>query len=346
MKMFGSDNFSGVHPCVFEELMRVNADHVVAYGDDMYTREACELLQRDDLLGTNCDIMFTWNGTGTNVVALSALVHSYESVICPQSAHINNDECGAPEHIAGLKLVPVATPDGKLTPELIEPCLSVVGFEHAAQPRVISISNSTEEGTIYSPEELKALCDYAHAHNLLVHCDGARIANAVVGNDCTLFDLTAGAGLDALSLGGTKNALMGAEAVVLFGEARNRALFMIRKSSGQMPSKMRFVAAQFSALYRDGVWLECARNANAQATYLMEGLKARGIALTKEVRSNEVFALLPREIIEPLQEQYHFYTWNEDTCEVRFVTSWDTRSEEVDDLLASLDSQLAQLKGM
>ena len=337
MKMFGSDNFSGVHPCVFEELMRVNSEHVVAYGDDEYTREAVAILQRDELLGSDCDIMFTWNGTGTNVVALSALVHSYESVICAESAHINTDECGAPEHIAGLKLVPVATPDGKLTPQLIEPCLSVVGFEHAAQPRVISISNSTEEGTLYSPQEVKALCDFAHAHNLLVHCDGARIANAVVGSGCTLNDLTAGAGLDALSLGGTKNALMGAEAVVLFGAARNRALFMIRKSSGQMPSKMRFVAAQFSALYRNGVWHECARNANAMASSLVEGLKQRGIVLTKEVHSNEVFAILPHEIIEPLQKQYHFYTWNDATDEVRFVTSWDTCQEEIDALLCSLD---------
>ena len=333
MKMFGSDNFSGVHPRVFEELMRVNEGHVVAYGDDDYTREAIEILQRDDLLGSECDIKFTWNGTGTNVVALSALVRPFESVICPVTAHINNDECAAPEHIAGLKLVPVQTCDGKLTPELIEPCLSVVGFEHAAQPRVISISNSTEEGTLYSPEELKALCDYAHAHDLLVHCDGARIANAVVGNDCTLYDLTAGAGIDALSLGGTKNALMGAEAVVLFGDARTRALFMIRKSSGQMPSKMRFVAAQFSAMYRDGLWRECAQNANEMAQRLVAGLKECGLTLTKEIHSNEVFAILPEALVDPLQKKYHFYTWNATTNEMRFVTSWDTRAEEVDALV-------------
>lgn len=343
MKMFGSDNFSGVHPCVFEELMRVNSGHVVAYGDDEYTREAINILQRDELLGSDCDIKFTWNGTGTNVVALSALVRPFESVICPQSAHINNDECGAPEHIAGLKLVPIATPDGKLTPELVKPSLSVMGFEHAAQPRVISISNSTEEGTLYSPREIKELCDFAHQHGLLVHCDGARIANAVVGNSCTLYDLTAGAGLDALSLGGTKNALLGAEAVVLFGSARTNALFMIRKSSGQMPSKMRFVAAQFSALFRDGMWLSCARNANSMAAYLVDGLKARDIKLTKEVRSNEVFALLPHEIIEPLQLQYHFYMWNEAKNEVRFVTSWDTEKEEIDDLLRSIDEQYSRL---
>lgn len=341
MKMFGSDNFSGVHPRVFEELARVNEGHVVAYGDDDYTREAVDILQREDLLGTNCDIMFTWNGTGTNVVALSALVRPFESVICPATAHINNDECAAPEHIAGLKLVPVQTPDGKLTPELIEPCLSVVGFEHAAQPRVISISNSTEEGTIYSPDELKALCDYAHQHNLLVHCDGARIANAVVGNDCTLYDLTAGAGIDALSLGGTKNALMGAEAVVLFGDARNRFLFIIRKSSGQMPSKMRFVAAQFSAMYRDGLWRECAANANDMAQRLVKGLSESGIELTKEIHSNEVFAILPEPLIEPLQKKYHFYTWNETTHEMRFVTSWDTCAEEIDALVADVRGLLA-----
>lgn len=340
MKMFGSDNFSGVHPCVFEELARVNGDHVVAYGDDPYTREAVEILQRPDLLGEECDILFTWNGTGTNVVALSALVRTFESVICPVTAHINNDECAAPEHIAGLKLVPISTPDGKLTPELIEPALGVMGFEHAAQPRVISISNSTEEGTIYTPQEVKAICDYAHERGLLVHCDGARIANAVAGNNCSLYDLTAGAGLDALSLGGTKNALMGAEAVVLWGDARCRELFMIRKSCGQMPSKMRFVAAQFSALYRDGVWLECAQNANRQAAYLVKGLKERGFELTKDVRSNEVFVIMPPVVFSALEQKYHFYMWDEATNAVRLVTSWDTTQAQVDELLKDMTAAL------
>lgn len=337
MKLLGSDNFSGVHPRVFEELMRVNAEHVVAYGDDAYTEEAVALLQADDLLGSESQIMFTFNGTGTNVVALSALLKSYESVICPATAHINTDECGAPEHIASIKLVPIATPDGKLTPELVEPALGVMGFEHAAQPRVISISNSTEEGTIYTPEEVRALCDFAHERGLLVHCDGARIANAVVGNGCTLYDLTAGAGLDALSLGGTKNAMLGAEAVVLFGEARNKALFMIRKSSGQMASKMRFVAAQFSAMYRNGLWRECAQHANAMAAYLVEQLQKRGFQLTKEVRSNEVFVIMPSEVIAALQEKYHFYMWNEARSEVRLVTSWDTQQSELDEFLADLE---------
>lgn len=341
MKLLGSDNFSGVHPHVFEELMRVNAEHVVAYGDDVYTREAVALLQAQDLLGQDSQIMFTFNGTGTNVVALSALLKPYESVICPATAHINTDECGAPEHIASIKLVPIATPYGKLTPELIEPALGVMGFEHAAQPRVISISNSTEEGTIYTPEEVRALCDYAHERGLLVHCDGARIANAVAGNDCTLHDLTAGAGLDALSLGGTKNAMLGAEAVVLFRESRTKALFMIRKSSGQMASKMRFVAAQFSALYRDGLWLECARHANAMATYVAQQLESQGLKLTKRVRSNEVFVIMPPEIIAALQEKYHFYMWNEEQGEVRLVTSWDTQQSELDEFLAELKNARA-----
>lgn len=338
MKAFGSDNYSPVHPAVLDELARVNVGHEVAYGDDPYTAEAIEILEQH--LGPDCDIRFVWNGTGANVVCLSALTSSWNSVLCAESAHINNDECGAPEHIAGLKLVPIATTDGKLTPVLVEPYLSVLGFEHATQPKVISISNVTEFGTVYTPEELKALCAFAHERGLMVHCDGARIANAAASLGVSLRALTADVGIDALSLGGTKNGLMGAEAVVLFGKAQQPAIFMIRKSSGQLPSKMRYVAAQFSAAFRGDIWAQCAGNANEMAARLVAGLRELGVEITQSPDANEVFAVLPREHIKPLQDEFHFYTWNEDRNEVRWVTSWDTTADEVDRLLARLRERL------
>lgn len=341
MKSFGSDNYSGVHPAVFDELIRMNEGHVTAYGDDIYTQEATAVLQRH--FGNECDIRFVFNGTGANVVCLSALTRSWESVLCAKSAHINNDECGAPEHIAGLKLVPIATDTGKLTPILIEPYLDVIGFEHAVQPRVVSISNVTEFGTVYTPSELRELCDFAHSRGLLVHCDGARLANAAASLGCSLREITADVGIDALSFGGTKNALMGAEAVVLFGDARNSALFMIRKASGQLSSKMRYIAGQFSALYRDDIWLQCARNANGMARRLSDGLKVLGIPTTQSPDANEVFAILPRQVIAPLQDEFHFYTWNESLAEVRWVTSWDTEPQEVDALLERLGTYLTDL---
>jgi len=322
MQMFGSDNFSSVHPCVLEELARVNEGHVVSYGDDRYTAEALEILRGH--FGDECDILLTFNGTGANVVCLSALLRSWQSVLCARTAHINCDETGAPERIVGAKLVPIDTIDGKLTPQLIEPFLGVLGFEHSAQPHVISISNVTELGTTYTLEELRTLCDFAHERGLAVHCDGARLANAAAALGVSLKALTADVGIDALSFGGTKNALMGAEAAILFGDARTSASFMIRKQCGQLSSKMRYVAAQFSALYRDDLWLECARHANRMAARLSEGLVANGCTLTQPTDANEVFCIMPHEWIEPLQEEFHFYTWDELRDEVRLVASWDT----------------------
>lgn len=341
-KLFGSDNYSGVHPRVFEEMAKANVGHVSPYGYDEYTRKAVELLQGVDLLGKDSDIRFVWNGTGANVVSLAALLKPYESVICPRTAHINCDECGAPEHVAGIKLIPVDTTDGKLTPALIEPYLSTMGFEHAAQPRVISISNSTEFGTVYSPQELRELTDFAHSRGLLVHCDGARIANAVASiPGATLADFTYRAGLDALSFGGTKNAMMAGEAVVLFGDARRSDIFMIRKSCTQLASKMRYVAAQYSAMFADGLWLECATTANTGAERIEKGLARLGIAVTQKREANEVFVVLPKSIIEPLQDEFGFYTWDGEKGEVRFVASWDTTAEEVDELIARISEYIS-----
>jgi threonine aldolase len=281
-----------------------------------------------------------WNGTGANVVALSAICRAWESVICAETAHINTDECAAPEHIANVKLVPVATPDGKLTPQLVAPHLTGFGFEHHAQPRVISISQASEFGTVYTPPELRALADIAHEHGVLLHVDGARLANAAVGLGCSLAEITHAAGVDALSFGGTKNGMLAGEAVVLFGEAATTNLPYIRKQSAQLASKMRFVAAQFVAMYEGDLWRQCAGNANAMAARLAEGAAERGVRIAQPVGANEVFAELPDERVPELRERFHFYDWqpgqSAGTTLVRWVTSWDTTPEDVEALLAAL----------
>jgi len=334
MQMFGSDNFSTVHPRVLEELARVNVGHVVSYGDDPYTEEAITTLHKH--FGKECDIKFTFNGTGANVVCLSALARSWHSVLCARTAHINCDETAAPERMAGVKIVPIDTEDGKLTPELIEPYLAVLGFEHSAQPHIISISNVTELGTVYTVDELKVLTGFAHQKGLIVHCDGARLANAAASLDVSLKALTVDAGIDALSLGGTKNGLMGAEAAIFFCDARTPASFMIRKQSGQLASKMRYVATQFLALYKDDLWLTCAAHANEQAARLSVVLQEAGCTLTQPTDANEVFCIMSPELIGTLEDEFHFYRWDCARNEVRLVTSWDTDPAFVDAFVARL----------
>jgi threonine aldolase len=291
-------------------------------------------------VGEDSQVAFVWNGTGANVVSLSALCRPWESVICAETAHINTDECGAPEHIANVKLVAVAAPDGKLTPELVEPQLIGFGFEHHAQPRVISVSQVTELGTVYSATELRALSDLAHGHGMVLHVDGARLANAAAGLGCSLAQITSEAGVDALSLGGTKNGMLAGEAVVLFGEAATDELAYMRKQSAQLASKMRFVAAEFIAMYEGDLWLQCATQANAMASRLAEGAAARGVQIAYPVQANEVFAVLPDEHLRELAARYHFYTWKAGFSAghslARWVTSFDTTPEDVDALLGEL----------
>lgn len=339
-KGFGSDNQAGVHPQVLAAIEAANEGHAHAYGDDPWTARAKEILL--ERLGPDADVAFVFNGTGANVVCLAAACRPWESVICARTAHINVDECGAPEHIAGVKLVAVDTPDGKLTAELVAPELSGFGFEHHAQPRVISISQLSEYGTLYTPAEVAALAAVAHEHGMLLHMDGARIANAAVALDVPIRAFTADAGVDLLSFGGTKNGMLAAEAVVLFGESRGNHLPYVRKQSGQLSSKMRFVAAQFIAMYDGDLWHRCAAHANEMAARLAAGAQAAGVRVTQSPQANEVFALLPRDRAALLIERFHFYVWDEragDThVEVRWVTSWDTTAEEVDGLIAALAS--------
>ncbi|MDP2183572.1 MAG: low specificity L-threonine aldolase [Actinomycetota bacterium] len=331
---FGSDNHAGVHPAVLAAIAEANTGHVPAYGDDVLTARAVELFRSH--LGDDIDVHLVFNGTGANVVSLASVATPYQSVICPETAHINVDECAAPEHIAGVKLVPVATPDGKLTPDLVRPHLTGFDFEHHAQPRVISISQASEFGTVYTPEETRALADLAHAHGMVLHVDGARLANAAVSLGCSLGEITAGASVDVLSFGGTKNGMLMGEAVVHFGAARTAAAKYVRKQSAQLPSKMRFVAAQFVAMLQGDLWRECAVHANAMAARLAHGARDRGIEITQSVDANEVFALLGGEQLARSQEAYRFYTWDEARGEVRWVTSWDTTEEDVDSLLGAL----------
>lgn len=335
---FGSDNHSPAHPEVLGAMAAANSGHAHAYGDDPWTERAIAVLRGH--LGEECDVAFTFNGTGANCASLGAVCRPWHSVICASTAHVNCDEAAAPERLAGIKLVTTATPDGKLTPALVEPHLSTIGFEHAAQPRVISVSNVTELGTVYTPDELRSLADLAHAHGMLLHVDGARIANAAAALGCGIRDITADAGVDLLSFGGTKNGMVAGEAVVIFGEARTRDLVFTRKQLAQLASKMRFVAAQFIAMYDGDLWRECATQANQMAARLATGARLRGLELTQEPQANEVFALLPAERVGPLQERFHFYTWRGDAApgmhEVRWVCSWDTQPSDVDALLEAL----------
>ena len=335
---FGSDNHAGVHPQVLTAIEAANREHVHAYGEDPWTERAIELLL--DRFGPDTDVALVWNGTGANVVALSAVCRPWESVICPATAHINTDECGAPEHIGNIKLVPIETPDGKLTPDLVRPALTGFDFEHHAQPRVISISQVSEYGTVYSAGEIRALADLAHEHGMFLHMDGARIANAAVALDLAFREFTVDAGVDLLSFGGTKNGMLAGEAVLLFGDGRAPHLKYVRKQSAQLASKMRFVAAQFIAMLDGDLWRRCAANANHMAKMLADGARKLDVEVTQSPQANEVFALLSRERAAHLAEEFHFYVWDErpghDDVEVRWVTSWDTTKDDVDALLEAL----------
>jgi threonine aldolase len=331
---FGSDNHATVHPAVLEAIDSANVGHAHGYGDDPWTQRATELLAAE--FGGGVQVAFVFNGTGANVVGLASNARRWESVICPETAHLNTDECAAPERLGGLKLVPVATPDGKLTPELVEPHLTGFGFEHAAQPRVISISQVSELGTVYTPDEIRALSDLAHAHGMIVHMDGARIANAAVSLGCSMKEMCTDPGVDLLSFGGTKNGMLFGEAVVLFGDAITDDLRFVRKQMGQLASKMRFVSAQFIAMIEDGLYLRCAAHANTMAARLADGLRAKGVEIAYSVDANEVFVVLPKTRIGELQKQFHFYTWDTHRDLVRLVTSWDTEAAEVDALIAAV----------
>lgn len=336
---FASDNYAGAHPEVLAALALANGGHQVAYGEDEYTAHLQEVFRRH--FGPRAEVFPVFNGTGANVTALQAVTERWGAVICAESAHIQVDECGAPERVGGLKLLTVPTPDGKLTPELID--RQAYGFddEHRAQPQVVSITQTTELGTCYTAAEITAICDHAHQLGMAVHLDGARIANAAASLGVPLAEFTTDAGIDILSFGGTKNGLLLGECVVVLSPERVRAIKYLRKLSMQLASKMRFVSVQFEALLAGDLWLRSASHANAMARRLERAVRdVDGVTVLRPVQSNAVFALLPREVSERLQKRYRFYFWDESTGEVRWMCSFDTTEADVDGFAAALVEEM------
>ena len=325
---FASDNASGVHPAVMAALAEANVGHALAYGDDAVTPRAVAALR--DLFGVPAEVVFTWGGTGANVVGLQCLLAPYQGVICPDTAHIHVDECGAPERFTGSKLLAVRTRDGKLQPEHIEAQVHALGVMHHVQPAVVSITQSTEMGTLYTAAEITALAETAHRHGLRVHLDGARIANAAAALGGDIRSFTVDAGVDVLTFGGTKNGLMYGEAVVFLDPELGRAANYVRKQAGQLPSKMRYVAAQFEALLADDRWLHNAAHANEMASLLAERADAvAGIEVQRPPAVNSVFVTVPPEALAALQRWSFFWEWNPAISEVRWMTSFDTTPDDV-----------------
>jgi len=348
---FASDNYAGVHPSVLKAIAAENEGHEIAYGEDSVTARFDELVK--ELFGPNAIGFPVFNGTGANIVALQAATKRWEAVICAESAHINMDEGGAPEKMAGLKLWNVPTPDGKLTPELAESQIFDIGSVHRAQPGVISITQTTEMGTLYQPAEIKALADLAHKHGLLLHLDGARLSNAAAALGLTFKQFTTDLGVDLVSLGGTKIGALAAEAVIVTnasteaGKALAEAMPFLRKTSMQLASKMRFFSAQLIALFENGaaVAIENAKNANAMASRLYDGVQAIAakhpeVIVRNKAEANAVFPELPEQVANQIMADYRFYVWNQATGQVRWMCSWDTTQEDVDGILAALERAL------
>ncbi|MBR5832171.1 MAG: low specificity L-threonine aldolase [Bacteroidales bacterium] len=340
---FGSDNHSGVHPDVLKAIAEVNVDHAMAYGEDEYSAKVEQLFKQ--YFGTDASVYFAFNGTGANVLCLDAMTRSHHAVVCADTAHIHVDECGAPQRITGAKLLTIKTPDGKLTPELVKTQLHGFGFQHHSQPKVISIAQPTELGTLYTLNEIKALADLAHQYNMYLHVDGARFANAAVALGCTFKQMTTDLGVDALSFGGTKNGLMIGEAVVLLNPKLNEDFLYRRKQAMQLCSKMRFIAAQFKAYFTDDLWKRNAEHSNAMARQLYNAIKdEKGVDVVYPVQANGVFVRLPREVWTRLQEKYFFYDWDEDDNVVRFMCSFDTTAEDIDLFALTLKKLLSNHK--
>jgi len=337
---FGSDNFSGVLPEVMKALKEANISHELSYGSDDYSQEAIQKFKK--LFGKDIEVFFTFNGTAANTLAIASCTQSFNSVICADTAHIHVDECGTVEKFAGCKMLTLPTFDGKITPELIANHMHGFGDEHHTQPKIVSVTQCTELGTVYTPEELKAICDYAHSFGMYVHLDGARLANAVAHLDVDVKEITVNAGVDVLSFGGTKNGMMFGEAIVYFNTKLAENTKYIRKQGMQLYSKMRFIACQFSAMLEDDVWLRTARHSNAMATLLAKEIdQIPQVKLTQKVQANEVFAIIPRESIEKLQSKYFFYVWDETSAEVRWVCSFDTTEHDVMSFIALLKEELS-----
>jgi len=327
-RSFASDNNAGVHPRIMEAIASANQGHVVGYGDDPYTVAAVKKFKQH--FGEDIEVFFAFNGTAANCLGLKALSESYHAVICAESAHIYTDECGAPERFIGCKLVPIPAPDGKLTVESVAHAYHGIGDQHHVQPRVISITQATEMGTVYKPKEVRDLARFAHERGMFLHMDGARIANAAVSLGLTLREATRDLGVDVLSFGGTKNGAMGAESVIFFDKKFSRDFLYVRKQAMQLASKMRFISAQFEALFTAELWRQNAEHANRMASVLEKEIRnIPRIKIVYPVEANGVFAQIPADAISKIQERYFFYVWNEEQSVVRWMCSFDTTEEDV-----------------
>jgi threonine aldolase len=328
IRSFASDNNAGVHPEVLAAITRANEGHVVGYGDDLYTGSAKKKFEEH--FGTGIEVYFTFNGTGANVLGLQALTRPYNAILCSDYAHICVDECGAPEKHTGCKLIPLPHQDGKITVDQVKHAYHGIGDQHHVQAKVISITQSTEMGTIYTPEEIQALARFAHEHDMFLHMDGARIANAAVSLGQTLRQATRDLGVDVLSFGGTKNGIMGGEAVVFFDKALSADFLYLRKQGMQLASKMRFIAVQFEALLTNDLWKRSAEHANRMAQALeAEVRKIPQARIAWPVEANGVFAQIPQHAIQKIQERYFFYPWIEEECIVRWMCSFDTTEDDI-----------------
>lgn len=336
---FASDNNAGVHPDILKAIESVNTGHVIGYGDDVYTDRAIRSIK--GLFGEEVDVYFVFIGTAANVLGLTAITRTYNSIVCAECSHIHQDECGAPENYGGCKLLSVPTSDGKLSLEGINYHLHGFGFEHHSQPKVVSITQATEMGTVYTPGEIAEIADFTHKHQMLLHMDGARIANAAVTLGMEFREITADVGVDVLSFGGTKNGMMYGEAVIFFNPSLSEDFKYIRKQGMQLASKMRFIAAQFEAYLSNNLWKKNAEHANKMARILADKVaEFPEITITQKVEANGVFAKIPGEVIPVLQKEFFFYVWDEATSEVRWMTSFDTTEEDINGFVRVLEKVL------
>ncbi|WP_353987151.1 threonine aldolase family protein [Ruicaihuangia caeni] len=343
---FASDNYAGAHPEVLQAIAEANEGHEVAYGEDAYTARLREVMREH--FGPDAETFPVFNGTGANVTALMSLLPRWGAVVCAKTAHINTDENGAPERVGGLKLLPVETVDGKLTPELIDREAWGWGDEHRAQPLAVSITQTTELGTLYSVDEVRSIAEHAHARGMAVHMDGARLANAAAALGVPLREFTSDAGIDVLSFGGTKNGVLFGEAVVVLNPAASDGLLYLRKLTMQLASKMRFVSAQLLALLDDDLYLRSARHSNQMAARLRRTLEERiasgeiaGLGFTQATQANAVFATLPEGVADRLRERFRFYDWDAARGEVRWMTSFDTTEADIDAFADAIARELS-----
>ncbi|MFE6254195.1 threonine aldolase family protein [Agromyces sp. NPDC057865] len=343
---FASDNYSGVHPEVLDAIAAANGGHQIAYGEDQYTERLQEVFAGH--FGEGVEVFPVFNGTGANVTGLQSMLPRWGAVVSASTAHINSDEGGAPERVGGMKLLTVPTPDGRLTPELIDREAWGWGDEHRAQPLVVSITQTSELGTAYTAEEIRAIADHVHERGMRLHLDGARLSNAAASLGLPLRAFTRDAGVDVLSFGGTKNGALGAEAIVVLNPEASEGLKYLRKLNMQLASKMRFVSAQLVALLEGDLWIRSASHANAMARRLRDALDAGiasgdlpGLGFTQETQSNGVFATLPAGVADRLRDRgFKFYDWDASRNEVRWMCSFDTSEADIDDFVAGIRDEL------